>query len=182
MEMAKTFDEISGDVSKALRNFPDFPQAGILFKDIMPILKNPKLTADLCLAIAKNYSNEGITAVAGCEARGFLFGVQVAIHLNVPFVPIRKKGKLPGKCVSASYLKEYGEDIVEVQEDAFQKGDKVLIIDDLLATGGTMNAAIQVIEKAGAFPTVAFCIIELVDLKGKNVLPKSTRFESMLKF
>uniref|UniRef100_A0A0N4ZFH6 Adenine phosphoribosyltransferase n=1 Tax=Parastrongyloides trichosuri TaxID=131310 RepID=A0A0N4ZFH6_PARTI len=178
--MDNSYDGIKDRIKNVLVDYPDFPKKGILFKDIMPIFKDPKLSNDLCKSIANHYKNQNINAVAACEARGFLFGVLVAIYLEVPFVPIRKKGKLPGECISATYMKEYGEDTFEVQKNSFKKNDHVLIVDDLLATGGSMNAAVNVVTKAGAIPTHTFCIVELSDLKGRELLPKTTTFEAMI--
>uniref|UniRef100_A0A0K0EEU6 Adenine phosphoribosyltransferase n=1 Tax=Strongyloides stercoralis TaxID=6248 RepID=A0A0K0EEU6_STRER len=178
----KAFDNVKERVQNKLVNYPDYPKKGILFKDIMPLFKDPVLTNELALSIATYFKDSQIDSIAACEARGFLFGVIVAIHMNVPFVPIRKKGKLPGECISATYIKEYGEDVFEVQIGSFKSGDRVLILDDLLATGGSMCAAIDVVKKAGANPTNAFCLIELTDLKGRDKLPKGTMFEAMIKF
>uniref|UniRef100_A0A0K0F8Q4 Adenine phosphoribosyltransferase n=1 Tax=Strongyloides venezuelensis TaxID=75913 RepID=A0A0K0F8Q4_STRVS len=175
------FDNVREKIRNKLVDYPDFPKKGILFKDIMPLFKDPGLINDLALAIATHFKNCKIDAIAACEARGFLFGVIVSIHMNIPFVAIRKKGKLPGECISATFIKEYGEDIFEVQKGSFKSGDRVLILDDLLATGGSMSAAINVIEKAGANPVNAFCLIELTELKGLDKLPKSTTFEAMIK-
>ncbi|ETN70773.1 putative adenine phosphoribosyltransferase [Necator americanus] len=136
----------------------------------MPLFANPSLVKDLCCAIAEHVRTDvgEINAIAALEARGFLFGPMIAVFLGVPFIPIRKKGKLPGDCIQASYEKEYGEDTVEVQKGAMSAGWKVVIVDDLLATGGTMKAAVEVVEKAGATVAEAFVLIELVPLRGRE--------------
>ncbi|RCN32606.1 putative adenine phosphoribosyltransferase [Ancylostoma caninum] len=137
----KTLKELGPEVDRHIRSILDFPKKGINFRDIMPLFANPSLVQDLCSAIAHHIRTDvgKVDAVAALEARGFLFGPTVAMSLGVPFVPIRKKGKLPGDCVQASYMKEYGEDTVEVQKDAMKLGWKVVILDDLLATGGTLR-------------------------------------------
>uniref|UniRef100_A0A914VMP0 Adenine phosphoribosyltransferase n=1 Tax=Plectus sambesii TaxID=2011161 RepID=A0A914VMP0_9BILA len=178
-------EKLKIELASSIREFPDFPQKGILFKDIMPIFQKPQLVTNMCVAIAAHAVAEipvPVDAVAGLEARGFLFGPQIAAILNVPFIPIRKQGKLPGKTVRATYVKEYGEDVVEVQSDALKPGAKVMIVDDLLATGGTMKAAIEVIQKAGGDVAEAFCIIELTALKGRDVLLDTVPVFTLLSF
>lgn len=177
-----SLDKIRPEIEPHIRSIRDFPKKGINFRDIMPLFAQPKLVAQLCQAIA-DYAKTiegGVQGIAGLEARGFLFGPQVAMLLDVPFVPIRKKGKLPGECVSASYVKEYGEDIVEVQKDAIVSGQRFLIIDDLLATGGTLRAAVDLISKAGGVPVEAFLLVELSSLEGRKKIPASTRITSFI--
>uniref|UniRef100_A0A9J2PW58 Adenine phosphoribosyltransferase n=2 Tax=Ascaris TaxID=6251 RepID=A0A9J2PW58_ASCLU len=145
------------------------------YRDVMVLMRHPALLDELCHAIAEHARAEipvAVDAIAGLEARGFLFGPQIAVALNVPFIPIRKKGKLPGKTITQSYSKEYGIDVMEVQEDAIQPGSKVLVVDDLLATGGTLNAAIALIEKAGGEVAEAFTLIELAYLSPRKALPQ----------
>uniref|UniRef100_A0A7E4ZSG1 Adenine phosphoribosyltransferase n=1 Tax=Panagrellus redivivus TaxID=6233 RepID=A0A7E4ZSG1_PANRE len=157
-------DALKLRLKNVIKFVPDFPKAGICFWDIMPIFRDPKLVTDLCNAIAahlKEANPGGVTAVAGLEARGFLFGPQVAVLLGVPFIPIRKKGKLPGKVVEERYQKEYGFDVIELQEDALTATDKVVIVDDLLATGGTLRAAVNLVRKTGASVAEAFVIVQL---------------------
>uniref|UniRef100_A0A915BQF6 Adenine phosphoribosyltransferase n=1 Tax=Parascaris univalens TaxID=6257 RepID=A0A915BQF6_PARUN len=171
------------EVRGQLRFFADFPKAGINFVDVMVLMRHPALLDELCHAIAEHARAEipvAIDAIAGLEARGFLFGPQVAVALNVPFIPIRKKGKLPGKTITQSYSKEYGIDVMEVQEDAVQQGSKVLVVDDLLATGGTMNAAIALIEKAGGEVAEAFTLIELAYLSPRKALPQHIPIYSLI--
>ncbi|CAD6196206.1 unnamed protein product [Caenorhabditis auriculariae] len=170
----RSFDQIRPLVAQHIREVRDFPKKGINFRDIMPLFADPVLVNELCIAIADHIRNSigHIDAIAALEARGFLFGPQVAIHLGVRFVPIRKKGKLPGQTLQASYIKEYGEDIVEIQHDALKSGDKVFLIDDLLATGGTLRAAIDLIAKSGATVSQAFVLIKLAPLKGREKFPE----------
>jgi adenine phosphoribosyltransferase len=141
----------------AIRDVPDFPKPGILFKDISPVLSDAKV-----FQVAIN---------CFLDARGFLFGAAVAYELGLGFVPVRKKGKLPWKTESAAYVLEYGEAVVEMHIDALEKGERVVLIDDLLATGGTAAAAIKLIEKIGATLVEAQFLIELDFLHGRNNLP-----------
>lgn len=133
----------------AIRDIPDFPKPGIVFKDITPILKDQELCTAIVEEFAARLAGTDIDVIAGIESRGFLFGMMLANRLGVPFIPIRKKGKLPFKTISESYQLEYGEATIEIHEDAFPAGTKVLIHDDLLATGGTVVATAQLIEKLG---------------------------------
>ncbi|CCD62975.1 Adenine phosphoribosyltransferase [Caenorhabditis elegans] len=167
------FDQIRPKIEQHIREVKDFPKKGINFRDIMPLFTNPQLVNELCVVIADHVRHTvgHVDSVAGLEARGFLFGPQVAIQLGVPFVPIRKKGKLPGATIEASYVKEYGEDRVEIQEGAIKNGDIVFLIDDLLATGGTLRAATDLVVKAGGKVGEAFVLIELAPLNGRSKLP-----------
>jgi adenine phosphoribosyltransferase len=153
-----------------IRDVPDFPKEGILFKDITPLLADAdglKQTLDL---LAAPYRDQGITAVAGMESRGFIFGVPVAERLGVGFVPIRKPGKLPAATVSETYALEYGTDSLEMHADALSASDKVLVVDDLLATGGTARAAVKLIRSVGATVVAAAFVIELAFLDGRKQL------------
>ena len=157
------------DLAKLLRDVPDFPKPGILFKDITPLLANPAAMKAAIDRLAK-FSFGKIDKVAAVESRGFLFGVPLAMQLGVGFVPVRKPGKLPWKTNRIEYVLEYGTDAVEIHQDAVRKGERVLLVDDLLATGGTMGAACQLIERCGA--TVAGCafVVELCFLPGRQRL------------
>ncbi|KAG5876917.1 hypothetical protein JTB14_021360 [Gonioctena quinquepunctata] len=157
-------------VKKHLKSYPDFPKKGILFWDIFSVLQQPKIfraLSEILIQTAREI-NPPVECVAALDARGFLFGTLLALELNIPFVPIRKKGKLPGKVVSVSYLKEYGEDSLELQLDSIEKGQRVLIIDDLLATGGSLFAACNLIRNVGGDPFACLIIMELEDLKGRE--------------
>lgn len=157
-------------IKQSLRDVVDFPKRGIVFKDITPVLKD----AHLCEAIAQALANEAkklnVDVVVGIESRGFLFGMQIASLLKVPFVPIRKKGKLPYKTVSQSYALEYGEAELEIHEDALFPGQRVLVHDDLLATGGTVVAASKLVQKLGANLAGYSFLISLDFLDGKKRL------------
>jgi len=158
------------ELEKYIRSIPDWPKKGILFRDITPLLAEPKAFAAAIDALCAGFTEAGIEYVAAVEARGFIFGAAVAKRLGVGFVPIRKKGKLPFKTESVSYDLEYGTDTLEVHSDAIKKGAKVLMVDDLLATGGTMAAACKLIEKIGGQIVGITFLIELSELAGRDKL------------
>ncbi|XP_061185678.1 uncharacterized protein LOC133193761 [Saccostrea echinata] len=151
---------------------PDFPKPGIYFKDSLPVLRKPDVFQDLIDLMVEKVKEKSpdVQIIAGLESRGFLFGPIIALRLNCSFVPVRKKGKLPGEIERVSYSLEYGTDVFEIQKEAFPPGHSVVIVDDLLATGGTMNAAVTLIEKVGAKVLSGLVVIELVDLKGRDKL------------
>lgn len=158
------------DLKKTIRDIPDFPKAGILFKDITTLLKDKKAFKLAINALAKNYKNKKIDKVVAVESRGFIFGSVLANKLNAGFVPVRKKGKLPGKTNSVTYELEYGTDTLEMHDDAIEKKENVLIVDDLLATGGTAKAVTELIKQnEGKVVGIAF-LIELLFLKGIDKL------------
>lgn len=167
----------------AIRDIPDFPKPGILFKDITPILKDAALCNDIVEAFAMELREVEIDVIAGIESRGFLFGLMLANKLNVPFVPIRKQGKLPFRKIQQPCELEYGSAILELHEDAIFPGQKVLIHDDLLATGGTVNAATRLIrELKGEVAGYAF-VISLDFLNGKEALKlQSSNIISLISF
>ncbi|MHC4855723.1 MAG: adenine phosphoribosyltransferase [Planctomycetota bacterium] len=160
----------SSDLKQYIRNIPDFPKPGILFRDITPLLADARALERAIELLAEPFTESGIDVVAAVEARGFIFGSAVAKALGAGFVPIRKKGKLPFETHSVSYGLEYGEDAVEVHTDAIASGSQVLMVDDLLATGGTMAAACELIEQLGGEITGLTFLIELADLKGRDLL------------
>lgn len=153
-------------VKSVIRTITDWPEPGVQFRDITPIFKDPKALRMVADAFIQRYIDSEITHIACIDARGFLIGSIMAYHLNIPLVLVRKKGKLPGKTVSTEYQLEYGTAEVEMQEDALTAGDKVLIFDDLIATGGTILAACNLIKELGAEPLEAAAIIDLPDLQG----------------
>lgn len=160
------------ELKDLIRSVPDFPKKGINFKDITTLLKDRK---GLSIALEQLYNlakNKKITKVVGIESRGFIFGSALAIKLGVGFVPIRKPGKLPAETISESYSLEYGTDSIEIHRDSLKPGDIVLLHDDLLATGGTMEAASKVVEKLGANVGQISFLIELSFLKGRDKLKK----------
>lgn len=158
------------DIASAIRDIPDFPKPGILFKDITPVLLNPGLFRKVILEFCGRAREAGAEKIAGIDARGFLFGATVAFELGLGFVPVRKKGKLPFTTFSESYDLEYGSAEIEIHSDAFTPGEKVVLVDDLLATGGTAAAAVSLVHKAGARVTAALFLIELSDLEGRKKL------------
>jgi len=153
-----------------IRDIPDFPQKGVLFKDITPLLQDPVAYRSAMDRLAAHYAGAGIEMVVGVESRGFIFGAPLAYLLNCGFVPVRKFGKLPSQTVSVEYALEYGTNIVEVHSDAVRSGQRVLIVDDLLATGGTVSATIELIERLGGhIASIAF-LVELTFLRGREHL------------
>lgn len=158
------------ELRAAVRDVPDFPKRGILFKDITPILSDARLLKLAIDCFVADCEGEGIEKIAGIDARGFLFGSTVADRLGLGFVPIRKRGKLPWKTESVEYKLEYGEAAIEVHTDAFRPGERVALIDDLLATGGTAAAAVKLIEKCGGQVVQAQFLIELSFLVGRTLL------------
>ena len=156
-------------VRKAIKEYPDFPKKGIMFQDIFGVLLDPEANAalhDLALEHIRGCADR-IDKIVGLDSRGFLFGNTMALAVNKPFVPIRKKGKLPGKCLSQTYSLEYGEDTLEVQVGSLGPGDRVLVVDDLLATGGTLSCAAALVAGCGAAVDHAWVVIELAALGGR---------------
>ena len=150
-----------------IRDIPDFPQRGILFKDITPLLQDAAAFHASLDRLAAHYAGAGIEMVVGVESRGFIFGAALAYLLNCGFVPVRKFGKLPYQTVSVEYSLEYGTNVVEVHTDAIRPGQRVLIVDDLLATGGTTSAAMELVEKLGGHIAGIAFLVELTFLKGR---------------
>ena len=169
---------IADIVARGVRDVPDFPKPGIVFKDLSPLLADGQAFRALVDDIAGRW-NGRIDAVAGVEARGFIFGAPVAHALGIGFVAIRKAGKLPGETLGSSYDLEYGTAHVELQTDAFRPAERVLLVDDVLATGGTAAAACELVERTGASVTALEFVIELAFLDGRAKLPGRT-VESIL--
>lgn len=165
----------------AVRDVPDFPKPGIVFKDITPILANPALFQQSIALLCETAGGRKIDKVVGIDARGFIFAAAVADRLNAGFIPIRKAGKLPWQTRGLAYSLEYGEAEVEIHEDSLAAGESVLLVDDLLATGGTAAAAIQLIDGLGADLVAASFLIELSFLNGRSVLGNH-RIESILTY
>ncbi|KAB8203680.1 phosphoribosyltransferase-like protein [Aspergillus parasiticus] len=159
----------------ALRQFPDFPSPGILFEDILPIFANPTLHEALLrsleLHILQNHGDQKPDVIVGLEARGFLIGPSLALRLGASFVPVRKQGKLPGPCATQAYEKEYGQDFFQMQADSIKPGQKVIVVDDIIATGGSAWAAGELIRKMGGELMSFLFILELEFLKGREKLP-----------
>ncbi|MCE5326812.1 MAG: adenine phosphoribosyltransferase [Planctomycetaceae bacterium] len=158
------------ELAKVIRDVPDFPKPGIIFKDITPLLASAE-AMDQCIGdLVAPFRDKGIRAVVGIESRGFIFGAAAACRLGAGFVPIRKPGKLPSKTLSISYELEYGTDSIEIHADALAPGERVLMMDDLLATGGTMEAACNLVEKLGAQIVGVAFVVELCFLPGRQKL------------
>lgn len=168
------------DLKKHIRSIPDFPKPGILFYDISTLLAHPKAWHATIEQMAETIKAYKPDVLAGIESRGFLLAAPLALALGTGFVMLRKKGKLPGITVRHTYALEYGTDTIEIQADAVEKGKRVVLVDDLLATGGTMSAALTLLEQVGAVVPAAGCIIELTFLEGRKKLPVPV--EALLKY
>jgi adenine phosphoribosyltransferase len=158
---------IAGDVRRAIREVPDFPKPGILYRDITPVLADPSLFSKVMIALAAPFERASITHVVSIESRGFILGAPVALELRAAFVPMRKPGKLPAATVREDYTLEYGADALEMHADALRGAKGVLVVDDVLATGGTAAAACRLVERAGARVTGCAFMIELAALGGR---------------
>lgn len=164
-----------------VRDIPDFPKPGVLFRDITPLLKDPASLREIVSRLAKVVKGKEVQTVVGIESRGFIFGTPLATKLGIGFVPVRKKGKLPWRTRQATCTLEYGEEILEIHEDAVQPGQKVVIIDDLLATGGTAAAAAGLIESLGGSVVHLVFVIELKALQGREKL-KNYNVTSLIRY
>jgi len=172
---------MKSDLATFIRDIPDFPKMGIIFKDITTLLMHPEALASSSAMFVKLAKGKGISKVAGIESRGFIFGGLMAHKLGAGFVPIRKPNKLPSEKISETYALEYGTDTIEIHTDAIVPGDRVLLHDDLLATGGTAAAAIKLIEKLGGEVVQISFLIELVFLNGRERL-KGYDIQSLIKY
>lgn len=177
----QTTDAVS-KLAKMIHDVPDFPKAGVVYKDFTPLLADPGSLALAVELMANPYRGMGIDLVAGAESRGFIFGIAIAQALSAGFVPVRKPGKLPRTVHGVEYDLEYGSDRLEIHQDAFQAGQRVLMVDDLLATGGTMRASCQLVEKTGAEIVGITVLIELDFLKGRDLLNGYHDVHSVLRY
>jgi adenine phosphoribosyltransferase len=168
------------DIKDYIRDVPDFPKPGILFRDISPLLADARAWRTTIERFADIVAPHKPTLLAGIESRGFLVTAPLALHMGCGFMMVRKRGKLPGKTIPHTYALEYGEDTIEIQDNAVAPGTRVVVLDDVLATGGTLNAAISLLQKAGADVRAAACIIELTFLEGRKRLP--VPFESLARY
>lgn len=159
-------------IAATIRNIPDFPKAGIIFKDITPVLRDAALFRETVDLMGQEWQDAPIDAVAAIDARGFILGGAIAYNLGVGFIPMRKKGKLPAQVEQVEYELEYGSDVIEMHADAVERGQNILLVDDLLATGGTAGAAVALIEKAGGVVAGVQFLIELCFLNGREGLDK----------
>jgi adenine phosphoribosyltransferase len=174
-------DQRIENIITAIRDVPDFPKKGIIFKDITTLLKDKQSFADAIDLMLEKINGQDIDAIASIESRGFIFGAILANRLGVSFIPIRKPGKLPYKSISEKYELEYGFDQVEMHADAIKPGEKVLIVDDLLATGGTARASCQLVEKLGGSVLGTLFLIELSFLSGRKILERY-KIDSVIKY
>lgn len=159
------------DILALIRDIPDFPKKGIVFKDITPLLGDGKVFPKVIDAFSERIAGKGITKVVGIESRGFIFGSALAVRNGLGFVPVRKPGKLPYQTVRESYELEYGTDAIEMHRDAVEPGEKVVLVDDLLATGGTLAACAKLVRSVGGDAVCSLVVIELAFLKGRERLP-----------
>jgi len=179
----RDWDDLEASVRKVVVAYPDFPKPGILFRDLMPLFHYPFLLREVADWMNEELESLKVTDVAAIESRGFLFGAPLAMQSGVKFVPIRKKGKLAGPVTSVSYDLEYGKDTLEVQVWPFQQGTNFVIIDDVLATGGTAVAAIDLLRKCGANPLLFLTVVELSGLEGsKRIEATGVRSKSLVKY
>lgn len=181
-----TVKEISKEepelIKSKIRDVPDFPREGIVFKDITTVLKDPVAFRHSIDLLTKRYEKQKIDYIAGIEARGFIFGSALAYKLGVGFIPIRKPGKLPSKTEKITYELEYGRDSLEIHVDAIEHGKRVLIVDDLLATGGTAEAAIKLVKKIGGEIVGIAFVVELEFLEGRKKLPEDCKITRLISF
>ncbi|ASJ96541.1 adenine phosphoribosyltransferase [Shewanella marisflavi] len=157
-------------IKQSIKTIPDYPKPGIMFRDVTSLMENPEAYQATIALFVERYKDLGFTKVVGTEARGFLFGAPLALELGVGFVPVRKPGKLPRETISESYELEYGHDMLEIHIDAIKPGDKVLVVDDLLATGGTIEATVKLIRQLGGEVNHAAFVISLPELGGEQRL------------
>jgi adenine phosphoribosyltransferase len=169
-------------LKRAVRNVPDFPIQGIQFKDVTTLFKDLQILQELSDGLYEMYKDKGITKVVGIESRGFIMGPLLAFRLNVGFIPIRKPGKLPAAVYEETYEKEYGMDAIQVHQDAISPGEIVLLHDDLLATGGTMLAAVNLIRKFNPQKIYVNFLIELEDLKAREIFDQDIQIDSIIKY
>jgi len=170
------------DLKPFIRDIPDFPKSGVIFRDITPLMSNGEAFKFAVQKMAEPFKNTGIQNVAAIESRGFFFGSCVALELNCGFTPIRKKGKLPWQTDSEDYSLEYGTASIEIHKDAFSKGEKILLLDDVLATGGTIAAATNLVEKQGALVSGIVFLIELDFLQGRKNIKTNCPVHSLVHY
>ena len=163
-------------VAASIKGYPNFPKEGVLFRDVFATLQDVQATRDLLHLFYDRYVDLDVDVFVGIDSRGFIFGSQLALLLGKRFVPVRKAGKLPGRCRQVEYSLEYGTDRLEIQEGSVGPGDRVVVIDDLIATGGTMLAACRLVEEVGATVVETACVVELPELGGRQVVDKYPLF------
>ncbi len=169
-------------IKSRIRDVYDFPQKGIVFKDLTTVFKDPRALHIIGWDLSQLYRDKGVSKVVGIESRGFIGGSILAFELGAGFVPVRKPGKLPADTLKASYDKEYGKDVIEIHRDAISEDDIVVIHDDVLATGGTMAAAVELVKRMNPRKIYVNFIIELTALNGRNALPADVEVTSLIKY
>ncbi len=176
--------ELQQELNKTIQSVQDFPKKGVVFRDINPLFKNPDLMKKVISTMAEFAKQVDAQHIVGIESRGFFFGIPLALELNIPFVAARKKGKLPGEVISQEYVLEYGTDCIEIQKAAIYEKQRYLIVDDVIATGGTAKATAQIIQKGGAQVCGFSFLIELSFLNGKSLLSSNNnlRIQSVLQY
>lgn len=160
------------NIKERIRTVPHWPIEGVMFRDITTLLQDPEAFRKTCDILYKRYKKLKIDKIVAIDARGFIFGAVLAYKLNIGFVPVRKAGKLPHKTISESYTLEYGESVVEMHKDSIEKGEKILVVDDLIATGGTISAATKLVERLEGEIVECVFVVELPDLKGREMIKK----------
>ena len=170
------------DIKNSIRNVPDYPKPGIQFKDITTAMKNPAVFKEIIDEMAAHFAEREIDYVVGIDARGFIFGAALAYKLGCGFVPVRKPGKLPADTIAEEYALEYGTDKLEIHRDALQEGDRVIIVDDLIAVGGTARAAANLVQRLGAEIAAFAFAVELTDLHGREKLQDIAEVYSLVQF
>ena len=181
LNSTNSYKEACDYIKSKVRSIPDWPIKGVIFRDITTLLLDPPAFKKICTIFYDRYVNAKIDKIVGIDARGFLFGSVLAYKLDIGMIPIRKNGKLPYNTISESYTLEYGEEVIEIHEDAIQKGERVVIVDDLMATGGTISAAANLVEKLGGEIIECSFVLELPDLNGREKLGSRKVF-SIVKF
>jgi len=159
------------DLTQTIRSIPDWPIKGVIFRDLTTLMQDPEAFRESIDILYDRYKDKDIDKVVGIDARGFVFGGVLAYRLGIGFIPVRKKGKLPHKTIEQSYSLEYGQDTLEMHEDSLSPGEKVIIVDDLIATGGTVGATVKLVKQLGADLLECAFVVELPDLKGRDQIP-----------
>ncbi len=170
------------DLKDSIRSVPNWPIDGVIFRDLTTLMQDPASFAHSCDQLYERYKGMNIHKVAAIDARGFVFGAVLAYKLGVGFVPIRKKGKLPCETLEASYSLEYGQAVMEIHKDALEPNERVVLVDDLIATGGSINAAVSLLKQLGAELVECACIVELPDLNARAKLPPDCKVFSLVRF
>jgi len=156
------------DLKETIRSIKDWPIKGVIFRDLTTLMQDPAAFRESCDILYERYKDMNVDKIVGIDARGFVFGAVLAYKLGIGFIPVRKKGKLPWKTIQETYSLEYGEDTIEIHEDAIEKGEKVIIVDDLIATGGTIGATVKLVNQLGADIIECAFVVELPDLRGRD--------------